>query len=287
MHTLTLERITELAHIKKDVCISIYIPTERAGKETRQNQIRFKNALKKAEKDLESQGWISEDIKKILHPAYELHTNSQFFEEQHDGLVVLIAPDEFHTFKSPFTLPELVIVNERFHIKPLIQYISEDNPYYVLALSLKDVRLFTCDKFRCEEIDLEGIIPKSIDEAFQYEKTEPHLQQHSGPQAGNNSAMFHGQGRGKDDKHDREFRFFRIIDKGIHRIVQEKQAPLVVAATEEHFSQYKNEANTYQHLFTDGYVKGNPENKKSHDLHAQAWSVVEPEFKKGIEEIIT
>jgi hypothetical protein len=38
-------------------CVSLYLPTHRAGPETQQDPIRLKNLLRKAESGLQAEGW--------------------------------------------------------------------------------------------------------------------------------------------------------------------------------------------------------------------------------------
>ncbi len=52
MEKLTLDQIKGLAQQTASPSISIFLPTHRAGRETQQDAIRFKNLLRDAEKQL-------------------------------------------------------------------------------------------------------------------------------------------------------------------------------------------------------------------------------------------
>ena len=56
METLSKDDLKALVKKRKDLCISLYMPTHRSGVETQQNQIRFKNLLREAEERLVASG---------------------------------------------------------------------------------------------------------------------------------------------------------------------------------------------------------------------------------------
>ena len=77
-------------------------------------------------------------------------------------------------------------------------------------------------------------------------------------------------------------RYFRQIDKGLHDLLKEEHAPLLLAGVDYLHSIYA-EANTYPHLMKAG-LTGNPERLSSEELHAQAWAIVMPHFQKSRQE---
>ena len=52
MNLLTKKEIENLFNLRGQLCVSIYLSTEKAGQETRQNSIRFKSLLQEAESKL-------------------------------------------------------------------------------------------------------------------------------------------------------------------------------------------------------------------------------------------
>jgi hypothetical protein len=47
----------------------------------------------------------------------------------------------------------LVIVSERFHVKPLLPLLSGDGRFYVLALSQNEIRLLQGTRYSVEQVD--------------------------------------------------------------------------------------------------------------------------------------
>ena len=64
----SIEQVEKLARQKVYPSVSIYIPAVKAGKETQQNSIRFKNALKKTESHLLEQTIDKQSVKELLEP---------------------------------------------------------------------------------------------------------------------------------------------------------------------------------------------------------------------------
>jgi hypothetical protein len=70
--------------------------------------------------------------------------------------------------------------------------------------------------------------------------------------------------------------YFRQIDHGLHDILRDAKAPLVLAGVDYLHPIYR-QANTYNHLIEDG-ITGNPEHLTAEDLQTMAWDLVEPIF---------
>ena len=52
MNLLSGDELKTLMERQEGLCVSIFMPTHRKGTETQQNQIRYKNLLRKAEEQL-------------------------------------------------------------------------------------------------------------------------------------------------------------------------------------------------------------------------------------------
>lgn len=64
-----------LIAVQAEVCVSIYLPTHRAGPDTQQDPIRFKNLLREAEERLSTFGLRSPEARGLLEPAQRLLTD--------------------------------------------------------------------------------------------------------------------------------------------------------------------------------------------------------------------
>ena len=158
-------------------CVSIFLPTERTGREVQQNPIRLKNLLREAEQRLSDLGVRGAD--KITKPAHDLEADSSFWRHQGDGLALFLAPDFAESYTLPVSFADLVVVADHFHLKPLLPMMSAGEHFYVLGLSQKYVKLFRGGRYSVGEVHLTGV-PASLRDALQYDDREPSLQSHSG-----------------------------------------------------------------------------------------------------------
>jgi hypothetical protein len=71
---------------------------------------------------------------KLLQPAQELLNNNHFWLHQSNGLAIFGSTEIFRYYHLPLDFPELVIVGNRFHIKPLLPLLISNGQFYVLAL---------------------------------------------------------------------------------------------------------------------------------------------------------
>lgn len=283
MKVLSREELRKLTEKPGGWCVSIYMPTHRASPETKQDPIRLKNLIREAEERLMATGVRSPEIKKFLKPAKALIKDGLFWQYQADGLVLFISSGLFYHYRLPLQFDELVVVTERFHIKPLLPVFSQENRFYILALSQNETRLFQCNRYSVTELKLENV-PRSLSEALKYDEPEKQLQFHTRAPStgGERAAMFHGHGVGKEDAKDNLLRFFQQLDQGLTALLGNQDAPLVLAGVDYLFPIYK-EASHYPRLMENGIV-GNPEALSGEELHEQAWRIMEPYFHRTQEE---
>lgn len=290
MDVLTRNDLDILMQERPGKCVSIFMPSHRMG-DTLQDPIRFKNLLKKAEEMLVESGQKSTDARQLLDQANRLLKSVFFKEHQSEGFALFIAPQTFLYFWLPVAFPELVVVNDRFHIKPLLKLFAPGGKFYLLSLSQDAVRLFQGGQFSLTEIKLHDI-PDSLGTAIRYDIYEKWatiqgtaksnalrgikgirgLQGVKGVQS--YSLALTGHGYGMDDRDPEIFRYFRDIDRGLHHFLGGETAPLVLAGVEYLMPLYRD-ANTYPHLIEEAVI-GNPEGLKESELHEKAWAIVGP-----------
>lgn len=283
MDEFTRDDLRELVAHRCERCVSIYLPTHRTGPDIQEDRIRFKNLLRQAERLLASGGARKPEISEVVGRALEMASDALFWQHQAEGLALFLAPDLMRVFRAPVAFPEVAVVADRFHVKPLLPLLEEQDRFYVLSISQNDVRLFRMTRHWSQEIALEGV-PRSMDEALKYDSPQKQLQFYTGaPSAGGaRGAMFHGHGTSQEDAKDDLRRFFLLVDEGLGAHLKEERAPLVLAAVDYLMPIYR-QVSSYPHLAGAG-IAGNPEGLGSDELRAQAWPLVEPVFLKARQE---
>ncbi len=291
MPVLSVDELKALVETAQSPCVSIYMPAQKAGPEVRQNPIRFKNLIREAENRLEAMGMEGGEAAEFLKPAHELDT-VEFWENQDRGLVILLSPGEFRYYQLPYEFQELVVVSDRFHLKPLLHLINNDGRFYILALSQKDARFYEATHDSIKEIEVENM-PKSLDEALQEDELDKGIQQRIATSRGGTSnpfsqpGSFHGMGSPDVDKRQRDIiQFCNAIDGALHEKLRNQKAPLVLAGVEYLHPLYK-EVNTYSHLVEEG-ITGNPEPEAiaPEELRDRVWQIVEPIFHQKEQQAI-
>jgi len=276
MDTTIRDDLQQLLEYQATPCLSFFLPMERAGKETRQNPIRLKNAVREAENRLEALGVSYEERATLLRPIEKLLDDSVFWEEQSDGLAMFRSAERMDTYRLPIQFDDLLVVANRFHLKPLFSLFVGNGAFYILALSQKKVRLLQGTRYNIEERELPSDMPTSLEEALAYDDPEKQLQFRTGATvgAGQQAAQFHGHGLPRDQHKSDILRFFIEIDRGMQQLLRDEKAPLVLAGVDYLLPLYR-ERNSYPHLLETG-VTGSPDTLKAEELHKRAWDIVEP-----------
>lgn len=257
MNILSRDELRSLMQEKLGTCVSIYMPTLTKGVETQQNQIRYKNLLRETEEHLVSSGLRPSEAKDLIAPAQEIAGDASFWWNQTGGLALFLSLDFFKYYRFPQDFEELVVVTDRFHLKPLLPILNSNLEFYILAISQNGVRFFECSRFQSHPLHLEGV-PESLDDALNLDAFEKRLQLHTGT----------------EDTKLKILQYFKQIDKGLREFLKEKKSPLIFAGVDYLLPIYR-EANTYPGLSEKG-IPGNPEGLSGDKLHGMALPIIEP-----------
>ena len=259
-------------------CVSLFLPIEWAEPARQQNSIRLENLLRQAEQRLIARGLSAAAAHDILAPAYELIENRSFWAPQVEGLAIFAATNLFRVYRLPLAFEELVIVDARAHITPLLPLLSSDGQFYVLAVGLGGVQLFQGTQYGLSPVALQGM-PTSLRESLRYDEFAKQPQFHPGVpgRSGERGAIFHGQGARDGTVVKQEaLRYFQQVDHAVRQALRNASAPLLLAGIAYLLPIYRA-ANTYPQLIEED-IAVNPDDLPLDELHAQAWAIVAPRF---------
>lgn len=281
MSLLSVDDLKTLVEQSQSPCVSLYMPTYQVGTEVQQNPIRFKNLIKVAETLLHHDYQLRPpEATALLQAAMDLDEEN-FWQHQNRGLAIFVAENFFRYYQIPLECEELVVVSDRFHLKPLLPLLTEDSTFYLLALSQKQIRFFEGSRYDIQEIELEGIAT-NIDDALQYDETAKDGQfRISTSKGGTNNSFqhagsFHGQGSPDRDQHQLDIlQFFHQLNDGLQPYLQDQQAPLILAGVEYLLPLYQ-EANTHSNLVDIIIPIENVFVVDPRMLHDRAWPIIEP-----------
>ena len=278
MELLDRHQLEFLSKKQDRFCVSLFLPTHRAGPQTRQDRIRVKNMTKEAESCLVALGMRPVKAREFLAPAHSLARPGSFWRCQADGLALFVSSGFFQYFRLPLSFAPLVAVMDRFEISPLMPLFTVGGRFHVLAISKNQARLFEGTPYVLTEMEVPGM-PPNMEEALKYDVRESQLQVHSGAggsRVGKEGAVFTGQGIGVDDEQARTHEYLLQVERAVRRRLNDQQAPLLLAGVKELLAMYR-QVNKYGQLL-GGVVPGNPEMLRPSELHRAVWQVVGPHF---------
>jgi len=280
IHTLISRNdLNKLAGVHDQHCVSIYIPTSGSGekRDKKHAQISLKNSLKNLKLTLKAYSLTNNEIENYLTPVEELLDESQLWREQVGCLAIYLNKERLRYYQLPIDQVEFTYVSDHFYMLPVMPLFNNDVKFYILSLSLQDVKLYDCTRYSISEVHVEDLVPEKLEEVVGYDYQNKTLQYRSG-QGGSAGAMFHGQGAGKDDKDVEVEKFLRAVDKGLMKLLKNEDAPLILACV-DHYQPVYAEITNYANLFHQN-IKGNHEEKDLRSLHEMAWSQVKDYFLK-------
>lgn len=274
MSMINEKEFKELANFKNDTCVSIFIPTQRRGKEVlEQKNLKHLHSLwTEASKKLSAQGIEKSELDTMSKKFEELLDDKDFWRHQSDGLAVFAAPDYFKTFSLPVNFEAYTYISEEFYVKPLIPAMNGDGKFHVLSLQISDVQLYEASKYSITPIDIDDLTPSELEERVGYDYKEKALQFRT-QGAGGEKTQFHGHGGSDRDEKDEIKQFFRAVDQGLQNYLNKEKLPLIVYCQDYLFSIYK-EANTYNHL-VDEVIDGNPNDSDLLGVHEKSLKIAE------------
>ncbi len=266
LDSLQQDQLRQLITARPDgACVSIYLPTHRAGRDTEQDPVRFKNLLRKAEHELAVLGLRKTDIASLLQRPHRLLDDAAFWANQTDGLAVLANASTCQVYRLGPT-DESVTVGNRFRCIPLFGIVDSGDRYYVLAFSQNEVRLFLASRFDIEILEVEDM-PTSLAAALAYDDKEKHLEYHQVGRGGQ-TPIYHGQGAAGDAVRKRidVERFAQKVDAYLHEL--DGDHPLLLAGVAWVLDTFRS-VSKYKPIF-DGQLQGSPEAFTAAELHARA-----------------
>lgn len=277
MTLISKQNIEELHQVKQDNCISIFIPTHRAGKKVLQEEdpLVLKNELKKVKNKLSSKGLQDKEIDALLRPAQQLIDNSPFWREQSDGLAIFIADGFFEKYTLPVYFEEFNYVSTSFYLKPLMPIFVDDGDFYLMTLDLGNVKLYECTQHSYAEVVVDDLIPEQKQDRVGYDYEEKNLQFRT-QQAGGGQAVFHGHEAATGKRKNEIKKYFRAINDGLSPIFKDDKKPLLIASQDYLFDIY-NSVNSYPHLI-ESNIKVDLEAADLYEIHEAAWEKTAPIF---------
>ncbi|MCC9165407.1 baeRF3 domain-containing protein [Pontibacter harenae] len=225
------------------LCISIFIPTHRAGAETLngQDSTLFKNKINEVKKLLAVRNLSEAEIDEYIKPAEELLHANGFWRHQGEGLAVFITKGFSTHYTLPIVMPEAVYVMNKFYFTPILPLLSQNGRFFVLWLYREKIRFYEATIDSIREVDITSFVPESMNESLKFDVKGNDQDYNFSRTAVNgtgilNTAQGFTQG---DQQYDRVHQFMQDIDSSMQEILHDATEPLILAGVDHYCSIFR------------------------------------------------
>lgn len=280
MEKITIDDFQELFNYSNSLSVSLYLATDEVGLQATKRKAELQNLEKDVMEQLQQQQVSKVFISKVKDTLDKVKSSDTVWDVRQKSLALFISPDFYRLFQLPITVKNLTSVSKRFHLKPLIQLLSDPQDFYVLSLSKKSVELYKGDRYEMKKVPVPGL-PQTLEEVVGVETGDRHLQFHTStttPNGGGRPAAFHGQSMPwKDDKQRYLERFLQAVDTAVTKYLKDQTTPLIVSGVERMITTYHNVTQNNATL-KDIALSGNDKDLSLSDLHQKSLQVLQPYF---------
>ena len=251
-----------------------------------QIQSRLKNAIRDVERGLIGRGVDTRIAMELVDPLRSVAESIESKGQWSFNLVLYRSRGIIRWFQTGELSKELVVVGDRFQIRPLLPLMSRDQRFHLLALSQKHVRLFLCSWHAIQEIPLNAHVPHNLEDWLHNRIPDHVLDNRStaGPSIGSMKGVLFGTSTDRERHDEYLTHFFKEIDKGLHRIRASQNVPLMLAGVESEVALYRK-VNTYQQLM-ESAVHGSPDGLSHRDLYGRALDAVKNSFSGPLRKVL-
>jgi len=267
--------LQELWAAKGETCISVYIPTHEEGLEVNENmdKISFKNEIQKIRQQLESYGYQNREIDRLLKPAKDLIDDLSFWKDQAKGFAAFIKEDFFQYFRLPISFKNFSLISKSFELTPLLSVIAQNENFFVLSLNQYNFKLFRCNAFSINEIEVDPDLKDTIEESlipFEY-KNDVYTQ---GVESRKREVLTRTIEKGDINIGE----YFHKINEFVISKLKDEKGPLVIAGIDEWIGDYKK-ANKYANLWPEPFCH-NSQFLNDKELHQKVLGIMKPFYSK-------
>lgn len=213
----------------------------------------------------------------MLKPLHAMAEDTEFWNHNLDGLAVLVARDLFRVYRLQRPVPELAIVADSFHSKPLLRMMQSADRYQVLGVDRQHARMFEGNRYRLDEIELGSDVPKSAQDLLDFDPERERGTRTHGPIRPGSMGQ-HGASDVKQDAIRSDTKqYFRALDKAVQKHHSRATGlPLLLAALPEN-QRWFREVSHNPNLLAEG-IDTHPDDLDPDALRERAWKLMEPRY---------
>lgn len=256
--------LIKLQSINSYPSVSILMPTHRHHPENQQDKIRLKNLISEAEKRLLSEFKKSE-IRSLLEKLHKVVDRIDF-QYLSDGLAIFMNNYFGSHYCLNFPLKERMLIDKNFAIRDIVFAINRSQPYLILIISDKIIRLFTSVRKELTEI---------TDSGFPF-KNKFYISEKDNLSESENDRII------PNIEHERIY--LREADNLLKDVITNEQISIAILAVTQKISLFSEISNYSDNIVVA--INGNYEHSNIQDISEMVWSEMKKAFAFRREKVL-
>jgi hypothetical protein len=246
-------QLTELTDHRDSASVSIYLPSSPLPTENQAMRLALRNAARQAGAHLQQRHVDKVIIDRVLDRIAGLEDDQEFWQNQGEGLGLLVAPERLHAFRLLYPVPETVLVGDRFTVGPLLRSLGTADAGFVLAITGGDVCFYGIAA-GSRPTKLELALPSDLHTVLEH--------------AENDGQADRGRATGSHGQRLEQQRYCRLIQDAVLERIGDNRLPLILAASADFGPSYRS-VNSYPKLLPDG-ISVHPDSLNRDELDSRA-----------------
>jgi len=260
-----LKRLAEVS----GPCLTIIQPLRDTWSQVTKPDTRIVAAIQQAGRLLDERGFDAAEREEMLRPLKKVAAHTSW-PGRTGSFVMFRAPEFTLTGFWPDELAPRVHFAEEFLVLPLLPGLLRDRGFWLLALSVKSVKLYRGALQGLTEVALPPGVATNLadDEAFDVPDHNLRGRSTAGPSIGAMKGVQFTTAAAHEGEPTYLHDFFRSIDRGIHPLLARDPHPLILAGVTRELAIYRK-VNTWTPLIAEE-IHGSTETYAPDFLHAKA-----------------
>jgi hypothetical protein len=248
LEPLELARLYEILRTPPP-CVTILLPPYHPGEAAKSAASLLKGNIQDAARTLSGQGLTKAAVADLLEPLERLAGDPSSFAGSRWGRAIFCSPEVFCQFQLMQSPKPSMTIAGCFSIRRLLSELWTPKLFYLLALSKESVHLYRCNGEGAESVSLPEGVPPTLEEALAFDPPDHDLENRSaaGISTGSMHAVRFGTGSGRETQGAHLSDYYKLVDRGMHKLLHEPGIPLVLAGVEEDLVAYRS-ASTHRNL---------------------------------------
>ena len=258
-------------------CVTILLPPYHPGEPAGSPAAVLKSNVQEVARQLAQRGLPKSASTNLLQPLQRLAEDPALVSGSHCGRAIFRSSSVFEQFQLTQPVQASLSIGGSFTIRQLIPALTRPSVFYVLDLSKTKVSLLRCDGFHTEVVKLPPGVPDTLAEALALEPPDHDLGNRSA--AGSSTGAMHrvrfGTGSGRESEHAHLADYYKLVDRGLQKLLREPDIPLILAGVEEDTAAYRA-VSTYRSLVKKS-ILGSSVSREQTEILRQAYSILRAE----------